>query len=420
MSKKRNNFRLGLTIIIMGSLFVACLIFIGSGAMFKPQTREFVVRFTAGSGMPEIVAGSKVTCFGQTVGKVTETSFESETNGDDSRLPDHQFLEVRATALATLNLRADCIIIGAAPPLGGTGHLEIVDRGMSQTPLSADRPIDGKIAGLATALTRITSELDDNNPNGLLTVVKQHFDTTNEDSLLSGIHRVVDNIDRMTASLAMEVSRETDKTLLAKVHASLEKIETTLTEVNDLVKHNRPAIDNSLTSLEHALNTADTKVINSLADELNKENEASILAQAHQAFDKLNKSLDNIKAVSGDAKTLVAVNSGQINELVENAVQASVILRTGIKDLTLHPWKLLAKPGKAEKKELELFEAAREFTLAAAHLDDSTTRLQALLNSGDGQLATDDEELLKVRKDLEDSVKKYFEIENILWEKLNQ
>ncbi len=420
MAKKRNTFTLGLTLLVMFTMFVAFLLFIGSQGIFRPETREFTVRFGLGAAMPEIVKGSRVNCFGQAVGKVVETNFIEAPDPTGRSKEDLPYLEVRATAIEALNLRSDVRIISTGPPLGGKGVIEIVHRGISENPLDDETIVYGSVTGFQEVLATVTRELDDKNPTGLLRMIKSEFDVRDKDSLLAHVRKSSRDINRITRSLALEMTRDKEEHLLHKLHISMDKVNHGLQELVALLEETRPSINRTLGSAEQAMAKIDTQIIDNLVKEFNPNHKAGTLAQIHVAFEKLNGSLDDVNALTSATKGIVVLNRDRIDELVQNASEAGMLLRAGIKDLTLHPWKAFLKPTPSELRELNMFNVAREFAAASAHLDDSTSRLKSLADLYGTSIDVNDTQLLNIQADLTESVKKYREAEQALWDLLNK
>ncbi len=414
MRRKRNTFRLGLTLIVMFVLLVACLVFIGSKGLQPVARTEFTVMFEPGPAMPELTEGSFVTCFGQKVGQVVSTSIVPFAPEGESPTVQRPFLEVHATADKRLDLRSDCRVIASGPPLGGKGVLEIVSRGTADQALTPDTRLFGRPAGFQAAVANIASELDVENPQALLVRLKSQLDPADRASIVAGLQRSIKDINAITASLADDLDRNREDRLLYKVHAGLNHINETLAQIEALVSDNRPRIDHTLTSLDHALTVVDEDVVRSVADELNAGREGALLARAHDALARLESSMEDINVITSDSRRVVVLNSDRVDELVANVTEASMTLKTGIKDLWLHPWKLLEKPTSQQQRELYIFGIAREMADAAAHLDDASTRLKALAQSNGGVVAQDDPDLVGIRSDLKASFDKFSAVEKAL------
>lgn len=417
MRRKRDTFKLGLTVITMFLLLVGSLWFIGGGGLFRKQHQVIIVRFAPGGTMPEISEGSFVTYFGQKVGVVVATDIVVDADPLDPTITDQQFLEVQAALYEDLGLREDCQIVASGPPLGGMGVLEILGRGRSEKILEASRPVYGQTSGFQAALDMITSELDETNPDGLISLLKTQLDAENEGSVMVKIQKSLTDLNTLTGSLAREFELGEDDTLLTNIHASIDVLNRTLTQAADLVEENRPKIGSMLTSLEQASGKLDSGIITVLAEELELEEdqETTVLAKIHDSLSSLHQSLSDLKVMSAGAKEIVLLNQDRINELVENVTTASIHLKQGVRDLELHPWKILFEPSVEEKRELHMLNVAREFAEAAAHLDDSTSRLQSLLELRKGEIDPSDRQFIEILARLMDTVDKFTEAERALW-----
>lgn len=370
--------------------------------------------------MPEISSGSFVYYFGQKVGVVEQVSIVEDVDIKDPTVMDQQYLEIQAVLFEDLGLRQDCKIVASGPPLGGIGMLEILSRGRSPDPIVAGEPIYGRVAGFQAALNLLSQELDEANPEGLVSLIKRQLDAGDEPSLMVKVHQSLADINALTASLARELDRAQGDVLISKVHISVDRINSSLAGIDDLVEQSRPKIDRTLSSIDRASVALDKNIVAVLAREfeLEESQDRTLLAKVHEALTCLNESLADLNVLTEDTKGLVVLNKDRISELIENATTASLHLKQGVRDLSLHPWKILFEPSEGEKRELHIHNAARDFAEAAAHLDDSTSRLMSLLQAREGQVAADDPELTEIRARLADTVDRFGEAERALWAEL--
>ena len=103
--------------------------------------------------------------------------------------------------------------------------------------------------------------------------------------------------------------------------------------------------------------------------------------------------------------------------MVDNLKETSDHLKAASKDIRRSPWRLLYQPSVEEADQINVFDAAREFSEAATRLDDAVMRLQAVSDSG--QLsAPDDPQLLEILGQLEETFAAFSEAEAALWEQL--
>lgn len=420
MTKKRDTFKLGLTVIVMLALLLAFVLFLGGGEIFASRQAGLLVRLRPGLAMPEISKGSFVSYLGQRVGTVTDTRIIEDTDPDDPAVKDQQFLELRARIRLDLGLRQDCRIKVFGPPLGGMGNLEILSRGTSSSKLDPRIPVYAELGGIDATINRIAREFDENNPESLLSRIKSQLDPQDKASLLAKIHRSTDDVNELTGVIVAELDKAEDDRVLYKFHAALDKLNQTLAELTGMVTDNRKKIDEAVTSLNSALATFDTDVMAIFAAELElkEDRERTLLAKLHDALSKMDTALADVKVVSAGAKRAIVLNESRIDEIFENAAQASAHLKQGIKDLKMHPWKLLFEPSDAERRELHIYEAAREFSDAAAGLDDATSRLKSLIDANGGAVTANDPDLASINEDLTAAVGKFTEAEQALWEAL--
>lgn len=382
MPRKRDTFKLGIAVIVMAFLLVACLLFIGGG-LFVTEQGVLIVRFRPGGSMPQISEGSVVTYFGKKVGLVAKSEIVDDTNAEDSATSGQPFLEVLVTLHEELGLREDCEVVASGPVLGGIGMLEILNRGSSAKALEPSQPIYGRVAGFQAALDMITSELDENNADGLVSLIKVQLDAEDERALVAKVHKSLADINVLTANLACEL----DDVFLAKIHTSI-----------DLINFTLDVLAGEL--------------------ELDSDPAVTLLTKVHDALTGLNESLADLNVVTDGAKEIVVLNKDRISEVVENVTTASRHLERGIHDLELHPWKLIFEPSVGEKRELHMLNVAREFAEAAADLDDSTSRLHSLLDVHEGRMWSDDPSLAEIRARLLETVRKFGEAEQALWAEL--
>ncbi len=416
MATPRNPVRLGITIVVMFVLFFAMLIFIGKGDFFRPAEKTLTVRFPSGVAMPEINDGAFVTYFGQKVGKVVSTRVVEDADPANPARQVH-FLEIKATYPAYLGLRSDCRVVATGPPLGGQGQLDILIRGVRDELLQTDHPVQGEVRGFQTVVDRISREVDDTDPNSIMSALKLQLDPNDEKSITFGIRDSFQNIRNITAGLNHELDRTQGDVLLTKLHASLDKIDTGLREIVDLLKENRPKVDRTLTTVEHAANTLDAQVITVMAEELELQEtpDVSLRTKVRSAFDRLNQSLADINVVTEQTRGIVILNRERIGQIVQNAAEASDHLKDGIKDLKLHPWKLLFPPTDEQQKELLVLNTAREFASAAARLDDAASQMRALLETRQGSISIDDAQFLEIRDQLTETSEKFKQAEQAVW-----
>ncbi len=449
MAKQSSYFALGLWVIGVFVLFFAALIFIG-GQHWGRDYRSYVVRYPVTFALPdEIKPGAPVFCGGAGVGRVTDIELRTDSPaGDEPVLAAWLTVEVDEI----IKLRSTCRIVARGPLLGGSGKLVITHPGEGGELLGAGARIDGTAAGsFDAALDMLNTELDARNPTGLLVAVKSQLDPNDMRSLIAKLHTSLDDLNRTTAGLARnmdDLEQETlmrklhlildsvnattaalrdqvldrggdEATLLAKVHAALDALNQGLSQASGVLTDNRPVIHDTLLGIQRTTDTVEHGIVGPVAEELNRQNVGSLLAELHTSFERMNTSLANVEELSGRARTLVTLNESRFNRLMEDASETAVHLKSASKDLRRNPWRLFYRPSLQETKQLNIFDAAREFSEAAARLDDSATRLAALAETYSGSVPADAPELADIVERLRQTFDDYAQAEEALWKQLD-
>ncbi|MCP4592530.1 MAG: hypothetical protein GY842_17485 [bacterium] len=447
MAKAHDSFRLGITVIVIFVLFIAVVLWIGSG-WERGRKVEFVARFPHTLNLPLLEEGVEVIGFGQVIGRVTELGRAEDLHPLQPGGEPTLFLEVRGVVDASAGLRRDCRMVAEGPVLGGRGHLRVTHRGRSSDPLDPSQPIYGGAGGFAAALELIANEIDAGNPESLIAAVKLQLNPEDAASLIWKVHRSMDDLNALTGVVATQMNPQKKGALIAKIGAILDnlnlatghlraqltpgaedvligKVQRALDSVNQgladavaMLEENRPRVSNTLASIEHASATVDTRIADSIADELDTANSQSLLSRVHRSFGRVEQSLEDLTVITDKTRGVIVLNEVRINRLLANVKEASVHMKAAAEDLRRKPWRLLYRPEPGESREADILDAARAFSEAAGRLDDSASQLQALLaGQGDG-VAVDDPELAALRAELLESFERFQTAERTLWDQL--
>ena len=447
MAKQRNYFSLGLWVIAVLALFFAGLIFIG-GRQWGRAWRGYTVRYPVTFALPdEIRPGAQIFCGGTPIGRVDHIELR--------RIPQQggaptlwAYLQVSISRV--VELRSDCAIVARGLLLGGGGKLVIKDPGRRGTALPDGAVIDGARSGsVDETLDRLNAELDPGNPAGLLMTIKTQLDPADVDSILGKVHGSLDDLNALTRSLArqlepaqrdallgklhaaldninatthqlrQQVQVGSDGTLLAKVHQALDAVNRTLAEVSGMVEENRPSIHEALATVRRTADTVEHGIVEPIASEVNLANTQSLLNDLHSSFEKVNAALGDLEVIGGTTRTMVVLNEDRFNQLMMNLAETATHLKGASKDLRRNPWRLFYRPSLEETRQLNIFDAAREFAEAASRLDDSATQLSALMESYGGNIPAGDPDLVEIRERLQQTFEDYTRAEEALWKQLD-
>ena len=130
-------------------------------------------------------------------------------------------------------------------------------------------------------------------------------------------------------------------------------------------------------------------------------------------------SLENVQTITAEGRRLVVLSRPQLERTVENLKQASQRLRTGIDELMLTPWRIFP-PLDGVTRQIEVLEAARRFAEAASYLDDTTRRIDALLQASPDRtrLLADPQELQALRSALKAAFERFESAESYFWKQI--
>ncbi|RJP32333.1 MAG: hypothetical protein C4547_14065 [Phycisphaerales bacterium] len=443
MHPHRDPFRLGLAVLTMAALLVACTLWIGRG-LFRPH-ETIVVLFPTDLPLPILDAGSQVIYGTQRIGEVVSISLEPGSDGD------HRGPVARVTAQIdpSADLRADCRVVAVGPPLGGPGTLEVTRRGDAGVRLSAAGPVYGTAGGIAAQLSRVTAELDAANPESLLAQIKLQLDAGRPDSLaaklaasldhlrsamaridaetdpseraaiMAKLHGILDNVNRLTESLRDQAEVGGDATIAARVNDALALVNRSLADLADMIAENRAMVRDTVTDVAGTARTVHVGIVQPLATELDPDNEAGVRAALHAAVERLNRTLADVESVAASAERTMLLNQDRVDQIIANVKETSDHLKATGKDIRRNPWRLLYKPTPKEQQQLDVFDAAREFTEAAARLDDSLERLERIRRLSEQDVAVDESALKNISDILKATLGRFQEAETRFWDRLD-
>mgnify|MGYP003393617308 CR=1 FL=1 len=437
MSTKQNAYQVGLVTIVVSAIFFATLVWVSQRVGGDMQT--ITVRFKSSPAMPTLVPGSMILVGGQKAGKITAAELIESETADASGAKEYYVL-VKAEIASFLQLRTDCQVIAEGPPLGGDGVLKI-DTGNAGTLLPAGQIIEGaEPAGFGAVLASLSGEFDGDDPDSLLGKVKSQLDPNQEASLMAKLLLSMNDINAMTASLSHELGDAEKATLLAKlrevaenvsattgamraefdsqkpevllskVHLAMDTMNAALSAMRGILANNEKPINQTFASID--------ATARNIAEQTDPGRPDSLMAHFKKASETLNKSLTDIQTVTDTTRGVMVMNKDNINRMLANFKETSDHVKTGIKYVLRHPWRLMNAPLPAEIKQQALFDAARSFAEAASRIDDASAKLRSLSELHKGEIPGDNPELVKIQEELKKTRENYQKAEAALWDKL--
>ncbi len=447
MPHERNVFRLGLTVIVVAAMLFGALLFIGGTSFEKRDPIVILIRHDQAT--PRIKPGAPIVCGPQQVGAVTSVTTAERPLPDDPAGENFLFFEIKGSVNRSISLREDCRLAVEGQLLGDQGQLIVEFRGQSANPATPQKPIYAHTSGFATALSKLTDQFDESDPQSLLSQIKIQLDPESSVSLMNKFHLILgdftdvaagikrsldpaeqasliaklslilDHVHDLTAAVAEQMRTDRDDALLTKLHQNLDLLDHALSDVGNLIEENRSVVRSALSDVSDVTATLRKQLIPSIEQEFDRGDAKSLLSKVHRAFDEINASLGDLHVVAGKVRTVTTLSENRLVSLIQNVEQASQHLKAASKELRLQPWRLIHEPKEKESREAYILDAVREFSDASSELDDATAQLKALFELRGGELAADDQTLQAVRATLESARSRFSQAEDALWNQLD-
>ncbi|MBN1766289.1 MAG: hypothetical protein JW860_13600 [Sedimentisphaerales bacterium] len=439
--KKRNEVAVGITVLVVLVLTFFIVVTLADWRGVVTPKQEITVKLPYRVGLKGLQTGSPIHLGGFKIGQVTNTTIDkiNSASSDDSDI----YVYFTMKLPREYPVRTDCKLAPESNVLGGQTILRIDDLGRAGALVSDGETVELPLAESVT--DAIKKEFDPDNPDGLIAQLKYEVDRDNSDSILASlartaanmkeitgkinvqvtttddqkmtvmtrIHAIMDKVSCITENLNCQLDAGDDKAALAKLNSALDKLDSSLAQIKDMVQTSKPDVTDMFASLKNT------------AEHLEKD-VPDITAQIKESLAKVDKSLDtaqvaleNLKGFTEGANETIVVNRDNIDQIIQNFTEVSTNVKLAIRDIKRAPWKLLYKPQKDEVKIQGLIDSAGAFAAGAERLDSATLRLKRMVQTDEGALVIDREEINAMIAELETSFQRYRQAEDVFWEELD-
>ncbi len=448
--KQRSKLAAGLFSLACLLALLGVVIWLGAADIFKTTYQRAVFYADVSDGSLGLKTGSFVRINDAQVGRIVDVQF----NPDDGRT--YYTAEIEQ---AGAEIHRDGKAVASAGFIGGS-QLVVLSRGSESEPLAtADNPLEVTPAGFMDALTQLSdkvgAELDREDPEALLgkvhaildgldtaagtvseitTALQQEIDAERAEALLGKIHTAMNDVKRITSSLRQEMSRDEEGSLLAKVHGTADNVRDTseflvgeidreaegsamgkvhagLDDVTEMTADAKPKVGEALTAVRDTAKRLDRYTEEDLGD---------LLAKMRDVGDKVLEIAENLREVSVEAREVITVNRVQIDEMIDNMALVSAELKATAKEVRRNPWRLFYRPDDEELRSQNIYDAARAFSQGAEQLDQAVTKLRRLAEAHPEGVPADDEQLERIRRQVEESFSNFTKVERALWDELTK
>ncbi len=431
--KQRNETVVGLTVLLVLMLTIYVVVTLGDWQNLFRDKKEITIEQPYTIGLKGLSAGSPVLLGGAKIGQITATDISYDKKADQVNV--YFTLEIPEE----YPLRQDCLLSPLSNVLGGQASLDIKSLGEKKEIIGDGAVVQGVEfeTSIADAIDSLKNELDSKTAGSLLYNLKEQVDKENPDSILASlvatavnlksitqqideqvevdeekqtlmfkVHEVLNKLDAISVSLRDQLELEPGEdtaTMMAKMHTALDALNSSLEQIDAMVKENRPGITETINSLKVTAKKVEES-LPGIIEELN-----ATMASAKEAMGSARDAL-------GKVKEILSVNQESIDRMVRNLDEVSVNLKMASREIRRAPWKLLYQPDKDELQLQGVIDAASGFASGAERLDEATVRLKALLGSAGEDV--DPKRIESILAELETSFERFQKAENKLWEEL--
>ncbi len=404
MAKNRNAVRAGIFMIVAVILIVGGVLMIaGADTLFAPK-QPLVVEFKLTDNLGGLRAGDAVRIGGVKVGSVNSIDIVTEPAGQERvinfSIPDKYVLR-------------DGAAIGIETSVTGGSMLNIESFGSGEV-VTVNNPLTGQPSGLAalfSAMRAVAPQLSDTvaDTRGAINDVRT-----------STLPRVNDTIDtyRTTAveatALVKDVRGRIDP-VTERYFAVADSARRAMTNVGDLVGEGNGDFRASLANTRDATAAVREKlpgILDRVDGTLGKIGDTLDTTQV--ALRDVQATVSNARDISSSTRSIIMNNRGRIDGMIASLKATSDNLKFASSEIRRSPWRLLYKPRPGEMANLNLFDSARQFAEGANDLNDAALALRDA--ASDDQVS--DERLTTLLQSLEETFKKFQEIEAELWEQV--
>lgn len=321
--------------------------------------------------------------------------------------PDWKTCMYRIRLTQDVVLRQDARVLATAPTLGGVGSLTVIDLGTPQSP-AADESHPARLdVGPNPLVGNMLSEL------GYGPEQRQSFQQA-----ITNIHLALEGVRGMTDVLHAQLSPGDSDSLLGEAKATVvamrraaQSAEAATGETAEMIRAVRPGVESTVANVADSAN---------ILHEYTKGDVAVLLQNLRQASSSVLAATNDLRDVTGNAKDLVRLQRGNIEEIVANLSQVSDNLKATSREVRRRPWLLLAKSDNQDVRSRNIESAAQAFSDGARQLDTALESLKTLSAGTDKPIPADDPQLTLIRQRLDDTFERFTQAEQSLWKELAQ
>ncbi|NLX57988.1 MAG: MCE family protein [Phycisphaerae bacterium] len=378
---KRNDLVAGIFILLALSALLVIMVLVGKLNEIGTVTKTYQVRFEQ---IPGVKAGSAVLLAGSPVGQVTEVVAQwSQDEATQAKRFSHYLLTIDVPE--NVELYQDALISVETKLIGEGASVNIQSVGEGA---ALKGPIQGRSG---TALGSAVEAI------GI------------GDEQKKQITEIISNVNQLSSDLKTKIPP-----LVASIQKSADRLDAITEKVDGILAENRDKLKDSMTSIKDV--TADLQAMIKENRAKIDESVGNIQALTGDMKAKMATVGENLAATSGDVRALVAANRMNLADTFSNMRQTSEQLRAASIEIRRAPWRLLHRPDDRESDTLNIFDATRNYAVAAGDLRSTTANLESLTRLKDEGVSVDQKMILEMLDRVRASLDKYGQAEDALWQ----
>ena len=383
MAKQRSDLRAGVFILLSLVLTAGAVVAIkGVRTVFVHQTTR-KVRFTLKDNLGGLRTGDDVRLGGYKVGTVDGVDIVGLGSGQEP------YVLVRFTMPERYPL-ADDAHMNVESSLTGTTVLNIDALGTGPV-LMADQ----ELVGHPSSFSSVLSDLGDAAPDlrEILATVK---------------NTTLPHVDAAAAQLP---------DTLASYRATSDHAKVAIDQFGSVFGDTKSDVRGTMANL-HQITDATRARLPALLDRAGVlfDQATSTITDARTAMVDVRATAANAKQLTGSARDVVVNNRAKFDGVIASLKTTGDNLQEATAEIRRNPWRLLYRPGPGEMDNLALYDAARQFSEGANHVDDAALALRdALANP-----SVDRGQLKQLVERLDDSFTHFNGVEQKLWTTVKQ
>lgn len=403
MAQERNALKAGIFIVTAVALAIALIVGIQGLEKFTEPSAVRSVRFNLSDDLGGLRVGDDVRVGGFKVGVVRSIDLVTDPN-DPNQQPK---IMVRFSMPQKYTVREDAQI-AIQGTVTGTSWLNFQSMGSGN-----ELPSGRTLTGQPGTMTRLLAALQEITPQ-----VKQMV----ADVRTRTVPLVNDTLTRFGTSAdqaggLLADFRQRMPGMIEKYNTAADRAAEMMVQVRDLIGDTKGDFRGTMANLNASTGDIKTK-LPGLLDQVD-----GVLSRLTKAVDEVNKTMVDVQStvahardLTSSARNIVVGNRGKFESMITALKTTADNLKGASAEIRRSPWRLLYKPGPGEMANLNLFDAARQFSEGANALNDATLALRDALNNPD----ISKEDIRKLMEKVDQSFSHFQEVEGKLWKSVEK